>query len=80
MSVLTRPLRPRRVLIVGGVAEGAPCAARLRRLDESVEIAIFDRGRVWSVPRATTNTDCNPGISPAATRAYKALRAAGVTA
>ena len=34
----------RRVLIVGGVAAGASCAARLRRLDESVEIVIFDRG------------------------------------
>ena len=35
---------PRRVLIVGGVAGGASCAARLRRLDESVEILMFDRG------------------------------------
>src|SRR5207342_2633239 len=35
---------PRRILIVGGVAGGASCAARLRRLDESVEIVIFDRG------------------------------------
>jgi NADPH-dependent 2,4-dienoyl-CoA reductase/sulfur reductase-like enzyme/rhodanese-related sulfurtransferase len=35
---------PRRVLVVGGVAGGASCAARLRRLDESVEIVIFDRG------------------------------------
>lgn len=34
----------RRVLIVGGVAGGASCAARLRRLDESVEIVLFDRG------------------------------------
>jgi NADPH-dependent 2,4-dienoyl-CoA reductase/sulfur reductase-like enzyme len=34
----------RRILIVGGVAGGASCAARLRRLDESVEIAVFDRG------------------------------------
>jgi NADPH-dependent 2,4-dienoyl-CoA reductase/sulfur reductase-like enzyme/rhodanese-related sulfurtransferase len=34
----------RRVLIVGGVAGGASCAARLRRLDESLEIVIFDRG------------------------------------
>jgi NADPH-dependent 2,4-dienoyl-CoA reductase/sulfur reductase-like enzyme/rhodanese-related sulfurtransferase len=34
----------RRVLVVGGVAGGASCAARLRRLDESVEIVIFDRG------------------------------------
>jgi NADPH-dependent 2,4-dienoyl-CoA reductase/sulfur reductase-like enzyme/rhodanese-related sulfurtransferase len=35
---------PRRVLIIGGVAGGASCAARLRRLDESVEIVMFDRG------------------------------------
>jgi len=34
----------RRVLIVGGVAGGASCAARLRRLDESAEIVVFDRG------------------------------------
>jgi NADPH-dependent 2,4-dienoyl-CoA reductase/sulfur reductase-like enzyme/rhodanese-related sulfurtransferase len=33
-----------RVLIVGGVAGGASAAARLRRLDESVEIVLFDRG------------------------------------
>ncbi len=36
--------RARRILIVGGVAGGASCAARLRRLDESLEIAVFDRG------------------------------------
>lgn len=34
----------RRVLIVGGVAGGASAAARLRRLDESVDIVLFDRG------------------------------------
>jgi len=34
----------RRVLIVGGVAGGASCAARLRRLDESCEIVLLDRG------------------------------------
>ena len=34
----------RRALIVGGVAGGASCAARLRRLDESIEIVVFDRG------------------------------------
>ena len=34
----------RRVLIVGGVAGGASTAARLRRLDEGVEIVLFDRG------------------------------------
>ena len=34
----------KRVLIVGGVAGGASCAARLRRLDEEAEILIYDRG------------------------------------
>ncbi len=38
------PAAPRRVLIVGGVAGGASCAARLRRLDESAEIVVFERG------------------------------------
>jgi len=34
----------KRVLIVGGVAGGATCAARLRRLDEDAEILVFERG------------------------------------
>ena len=34
----------KRVLIVGGVAGGASCAARTRRLDENAEIILFDRG------------------------------------
>jgi NADPH-dependent 2,4-dienoyl-CoA reductase/sulfur reductase-like enzyme/rhodanese-related sulfurtransferase len=34
----------RRILIVGGVAGGASCAARARRLCERCEIVIFDRG------------------------------------
>jgi NADPH-dependent 2,4-dienoyl-CoA reductase/sulfur reductase-like enzyme/rhodanese-related sulfurtransferase len=33
-----------RVRIVGGVAGGASCAARLRRLSEDAEIVVFDRG------------------------------------
>jgi NADPH-dependent 2,4-dienoyl-CoA reductase/sulfur reductase-like enzyme/rhodanese-related sulfurtransferase len=33
-----------RILIVGGVAGGASCAARCRRLSESAEIIMFDRG------------------------------------
>ncbi len=33
-----------RVLVVGGVAGGASCAARLRRLDETAEIVVFERG------------------------------------
>ena len=43
-SFLQKPSPRRRALIVGGVAGGASCAARLRRLDESVEIVMFDRG------------------------------------
>jgi len=34
----------KRVLVVGGVAGGASVAARLRRLDESADITIFERG------------------------------------
>ena len=33
-----------KVLIVGGVAGGASCAARLRRLDEKAEILMVERG------------------------------------
>lgn len=33
-----------RLLIVGGVAGGASCAARARRLSEEAEIVLFDRG------------------------------------
>lgn len=42
---MTSPDRPsRRILIIGGVAGGASCAARARRLDEHAEITIFERG------------------------------------
>lgn len=33
----------KRVLIVGGVAGGASCAARLRRMDEHAEIFLYER-------------------------------------
>jgi NADPH-dependent 2,4-dienoyl-CoA reductase/sulfur reductase-like enzyme/rhodanese-related sulfurtransferase len=33
-----------KVVIVGGVAGGASCAARLRRLDEKIEIVMVERG------------------------------------
>lgn len=33
-----------RILIVGGVAGGASCAARARRLDDDAEIIMFERG------------------------------------
>lgn len=34
----------KKYLVVGGVAGGASCAARLRRLDESAEIIVFEKG------------------------------------
>ena len=37
-----------KVVIVGGVAGGASCAARLRRLDESAEIVLVERGPYMS--------------------------------
>ena len=33
-----------RIVIVGGVAGGMSCAARARRLDESAEIVVLERG------------------------------------
>jgi NADPH-dependent 2,4-dienoyl-CoA reductase/sulfur reductase-like enzyme len=35
-----------KVIIVGGVAGGASCAARLRRLDENAEILMVETGAV----------------------------------
>lgn len=37
-----------KTLIIGGVAGGASCAARLRRLDENAEIIILERGEFIS--------------------------------
>lgn len=37
-------MEKRRIVVVGGVAGGATCAARLRRLDEQAEILVLDRG------------------------------------
>jgi NADPH-dependent 2,4-dienoyl-CoA reductase/sulfur reductase-like enzyme/rhodanese-related sulfurtransferase len=38
------PLTAMKIIIVGGVAGGASCAARLRRMDEFAEITMYDRG------------------------------------
>lgn len=38
----------RKVIIIGGVAGGASCAARLRRLDEEAEIILLERGEYIS--------------------------------
>ena len=34
----------KRIIIIGGVAAGASCAARARRLDEGARITVFERG------------------------------------
>lgn len=34
----------KRLVIVGGVAAGASCAARARRLDEAAQITVLERG------------------------------------
>ncbi|KRX04911.1 Rhodanese-like domain [Pseudocohnilembus persalinus] len=39
---------PKKVVIVGGVAGGASCAARLRRLSEQVQITMFEKGEYIS--------------------------------
>lgn len=36
---------PKRVVIVGGVAGGMSCAARLKRLDDRIEVTVFEKGR-----------------------------------
>jgi len=41
-------MKRRRILIVGGVAGGASCAARARRLSETEEIIMFERGEYVS--------------------------------
>lgn len=38
------PAQPRRVVIVGGVAAGMSAATRLRRLDETAQITVLERG------------------------------------
>lgn len=38
----------KKVLIVGGVAGGASAAARLRRLDENIDIIMFEKGEYIS--------------------------------
>ncbi|MDF1593218.1 MAG: FAD-dependent oxidoreductase [Desulfobacterales bacterium] len=37
-------MKPKKLLVVGGVAGGASCAARARRLSEETEIIVFERG------------------------------------
>jgi len=41
-------MKKRRILVVGGVAGGASCVARARRLSETAEIIMFDRGKYVS--------------------------------
>ena len=36
---------PKKVVVVGGVAGGASVAARVRRLAESAQVVMFERGQ-----------------------------------
>jgi NADPH-dependent 2,4-dienoyl-CoA reductase/sulfur reductase-like enzyme len=45
MAAIARP----RIVIVGGIAGGASCAARLRRLVEDVDIVMVDRSPFLAV-------------------------------
>lgn len=38
----------KKYVIIGGVAGGASCAARLRRLDEKADIVLLERGEYIS--------------------------------
>lgn len=49
---------PKKILIVGGVAGGASAAARLRRLDETAEIILFEKGPTFPTPAAPFRTAC----------------------
>ena len=40
--------KSKKIVIIGGVAAGASCAARLRRLDETAQILILERGEYVS--------------------------------
>ena len=51
-----------RVIIVGGVAGGASCAARLRRLDEKADILMVERGPYVSYPNCGLPDDIG-GVS-----------------
>jgi NADPH-dependent 2,4-dienoyl-CoA reductase/sulfur reductase-like enzyme/rhodanese-related sulfurtransferase len=44
MSLKNTGAKTMKVIIIGGVAGGASCAARLRRLDEKAEILMVERG------------------------------------
>ena len=43
-----KTLPPKIIVIIGGVAGGASCAARLRRMDEAAEIIVLERGQFAS--------------------------------
>ena len=50
-----------KVIIVGAVAGGASCAARLRRLDEKAEIIMAERGPYVSYANCGLALSCGGG-------------------
>jgi hypothetical protein len=51
-----------RILIVGGVAGGASCAARARRMSEKAEIIMFERGLPFHEQGSPTGRQKTNGI------------------
>ena len=54
-----------KIVVVGGVAGGASVAARARRLDESAEIVVLERGEVALPSEGALVVDCSaagPGV------------------
>lgn len=48
VTTMASAAKPSKVVIVGGVAGGASCAARLRRMDEACSITMFEKGQYVS--------------------------------
>ena len=67
-----------KVVIVGGVAGGAGCAARLRRLDETAEIVILERGDYISYANCGLPYHVSP-MPTAACRTTSAMSSAPAT-
>jgi L-2-hydroxyglutarate oxidase LhgO len=48
-------MNKKKVVFVGGVAGGATCATRLRRLDENAEIVVLERGPFFTAQLSSSN-------------------------
>ena len=60
-----------KVIIVGGVAGGASCAARLRRLDEKAQILMVERGPYVSYANCGLPLEKQPSLNDNLNRKQK---------